>query len=596
MKFISEYFDNEEILKNLSPKIKSIIIKLRKNISFNGDNKRNIYNLLEEKKGNNIIIYSQYLDNILNSTKIKDLINFLDEEKKDKSYIYWGCLSNYVEYSSFFEQELIKDLKKTRFDYSLISLGILEKKDELYKTKKNICPNIQKRILYHGSQIGPISNILTSEFKYAKKPFYGMGIYFSDIIDYIAFYCGGTDLENRRDNFGKIIPINSTFSFIGCEVFYDKKKFKQIKDDSLYVDELDHFPSYEELKENYSDKMVEPNGIHFIRVDNEGDPLTETCFYKEKRKGVFLGNEYCITEKYQILPIYSLTVKRNEYFVLWRDPNFKGKNQYTDYLLERKLFCMEKGNMNIYFESSTEEALKFILRRKHNKIILITSIGLDLSGKKFIEIARKILGFDVMVLFFSANNAHLQWIQNFKNCLYTDKADIYEDYITNYNEEGLKKIKKNVEKEYKIKLKDFSNDFLSYPYFLNDGEFSTLIDEPFNPYIRHVIIYCKNNNKYLNIDNNIKNYNKAWDIIILGDEITLKMDNSYLDLDKDNENIARCEFMIIWKFKKINDSYVFMYPNKIYNNILSIENNKILVNQAEAGENELFQLFDVLED
>ena len=273
-----------------------------------------------------------------------------------------------------------------------------------------------------------------------------MGIYFSDIIDYIAFYTGGNTFENRRDNFGKVIPVNSTFSFIGCEIFYDKKKFKQIKDLSLYVEDLTEFPTYEELIQNYNDKMVEPNGIHFIRVDNAGDSLSESCFLEEKRKGQFLGNEYGITEKYQILPIYSLTVKRNEFFILWRDPNFEGENQYSDYLLERKLFCTEKAKMNIYFESSTEEELKFILRRKYNKIILITSVGLDLSGKKFIEIARKILGFDVMVLFFSANENHLKWIQQFPNCLYTDTSEIYEEYITNFNEKGLKNLKKKLSK------------------------------------------------------------------------------------------------------------------------------------------------------
>ena len=343
--------------------------------------------------------------------------------------------------------------------------------------------------------------------------------------------------------------------------------------------------------------MVEPNGIHFIRVDNEGDSLSESIFLKEKKKGVFLGNEYAITEMNQILPIYSLTVKRNEYFVLWRDPNFEGENIFTNYLFERKLFCMEKTNMNIYFESSTEEALKFIVRRKCNKFILITSIGLDLSGKKFIEIARKILGFDVMVLFFSANNDHLKWIQNFQNCLYTDESDIYEEYITNFNEKGLKDLKTYIEKEYKIKLKDFSSDFLSYPYFRNNGEYSSLIVEPFNPYIRHVKIFCKNKNKYLSFDDNTNEVNNnIWDVTLLGDEITLKNNNFYLDLDKDNENITRCQFMKIWKFKKIDESYVFININKKDNNILSMETDKLLVNKSKEGKNELFQLIDILED
>ena len=491
----------------------------------------------------------------------------------------------------------MKDLKNTKFDYSLISLGIIENKDEIeYKNKRDICPNMIKKIVYHGSQIDPISKILTTEFKYAKRPFYGMGIYFSDIIDYIAFYTGGNTFENRRDNFGKVIPVNSTFSFIGCEIFYDKNKFRQIKDFSLYVKDLDHFPTYEELKKYYKDKMVVPNGIHFIRVKNDGNSLTETCFIKEKKKGEFLGNEYVITEKYQILPIYSLTVKRNEYFVLWRDPNFKGKNQFSDYLLQRKLFCMEKANMNIYFEISTEEALKFLLRRKYNKVILITSIGPDLSGKRFIEIARKILGFDVIVLFFSVNRDNLKWITNFPNCLYTDTGELYEEYISNFNQKGLTNLKKEVEKKYNITLKDFSNDFISYPYFVKEAKFSSLKFENCNPYLRHVKIYCKNRDSFLYIrkDNN-NNQDCVWDITLIDDKITLCLNGYYLDVDEDHENIIGSQFMKIWKFEKIQDYYAFIYPYKEGKNILSMESNNCKVNKDYAGENEIFQLIDIME-
>ena len=94
--------------------------------------------------------------------------------------------------------------------------------------------------------------------------------------------------------------------------------------------------------------------------------------------------------------------------------------------------------MNIYIESNTEKALKFIYKRRFNKMILITSIGLDLSGKKFIEIARKILGSNIIVLIFSSNENHLKWSQNFPNVLYTNNGLIYQKYITNYNEKGLK--------------------------------------------------------------------------------------------------------------------------------------------------------------
>jgi len=93
--------------------------------------------------------------------------------------------------------------------------------------------------------------------------------------------------------------------------------------------------------------------------------------------------------------------------------------------------------MNAYFEDSLEKALEIIKRTKYNKIILISNIGLDKSGKKFIEVARKILGFNVIVLFFSGNSSHFSWLQSFPNALYTNNASFYKDFILNYNEKGL---------------------------------------------------------------------------------------------------------------------------------------------------------------
>ena len=604
MKYLSQFFENEEILEKLEPEIKTIILKLRNSLNFTENNEKNIINLLQEQKGNNIIIYAEYIKLIVNNQIMNDIITLLTNEIQLKIDNYWRCLSKYQKYSSFFEKEFIKDLKNSIFDYSLICLGILneEEHEEEYKLKLNECPNMKKKILYHGTQINPIAKILTDEFKYAARAFYGMGIYFTDMIDYVAFYTGGKDYMNRRDNFGNIIPVDSTFSFIASEVFYDEKKFKQIYDESLLVDELDHFPTYQELEEKYSDKMVQPNGIHFINVDNEGDQLTKSCFLNEQKEGNFLAKEYVITEKYQILPIYSLTVKRNEYFILWRDPNFKGKNEFTDYLLERKLFCMEKAKMNIYFESSTEEALKFLQRRKYNKVILITSIGLDLSGKKFIEVARKIFGFNVMVLFFSANENHLTWITKFPNCLYANTAEIYEEYITNFNEKGLKSLKKEVENEYDISLMEFSEDFLSYPNCKNiDNNFSSLNFLCKNNYLRHVKIYCQNKNKYLFLGNKKKkkikdNDDYVWDVTIVDNEITLFSNGKYLNVDEDKETIVGYKYMIIWNYKIINGQYYFIYPNKKKKTILSMEENIIKVNKEKPGKNELFQLIDVIEN
>ena len=50
--------------------------------------------------------------------------------------------------------------------------------------------------------------------------------------------------------------------------------------------------------------------------------------------------------------------------------------------------------------------------------ILISNVGDDLSGKKFIEDARKILENEVIVLFLTYNTKHIEWIKNFKNAFF----------------------------------------------------------------------------------------------------------------------------------------------------------------------------------
>ena len=211
------------------------------------------------------------------------------------------------------------------------------------------------------------------------------------------------------------------------------------------VNDLDHFPTYEEIKRDYPDKMVEKNGVHYARIEPEyGQVRNKEEIISDIKKGKFLGTEYVITEKERILPLYGLTFKRNEYLIIWRDSHFKGANEFYEFLEEQKLFIYEYAKMNAYFESSIEKALELIQRKKYNKIILISNIGLDLSGKRFVEIARKILGFNVMVLFYSKNKSHLSWLQNFPNVLFTDNSNFYQEYILNYNEKGLLNLKKRL--------------------------------------------------------------------------------------------------------------------------------------------------------
>ena len=59
-----------------------------------------------------------------------------------------------------------------------------------------------------------------------------------------------------------------------------------------------------------------------------------------------MGIEYVITEQDQMLPLYGLTLKRNEYFVIWRDPGFTFENEHSEYLRERRRFIFKQAKMN----------------------------------------------------------------------------------------------------------------------------------------------------------------------------------------------------------------------------------------------------------
>ena len=556
----------------------------------------NIELLINENKIVNIYFYSQFLQKIKSKDIFQLIKQYLNKQQKLEIDNYWKSISKYKSFNTFFESQFINDLKKSKFDYSLISINILERENSKeYAQNQKICPNINKKILYFNIKTNGGFNSL----EYSKKTFYGKGFYFTDNLDYLSIYL---PYEKGDFNYGKIIPINSSFTCIASEIFYDKNKLKFAKDINLFMSKSINDVLY------LQDEKPGPNGIHYIKIENKNkiDSAKSISQDKEEKKN-FIGNEYVISEKYQIFPIYALTLKRNEYCVLWKDPHFSRKNNinniiidnndYSTFLEKLKEEYMHKTNMNFYFESSMEEALKFIIRRKYDKIILVTNIGLDLSGKKFIEIARKILGFDIIVLFFSNNPSHFEWISNFPNCLYTNKLDIFEEYILNYNEDGLKKLREKVVETYQIKLKKFSFDFISFPNYKSEGEFSSL--EFKSNYIRRV--YIKNDNIYLCMNDfgevHIGEKPCEWDITIYDNEITLFSNGFYLDIDDHNKvNTFGNQYLSRWNFDKINDYYYFISSKKKMSNILTIEGKEVFVKKDKPEKSEIFELIDVLED
>ena len=560
--------------------------------------------ILKEKEGSNIIEYAKYIDSIIKTDEIEELINIHDLEQKENIFKFLKNIIKYEKYNTYFEKEFTKAQIESIFDYSIINLVLLDNKNFLkYEEAKKRCDNCTTKLLFHGTQIDPASKIISSEFKYTRRAFYGMGIYFTDNLDYTTFYSGGDQFKNRRENFNKICQPNSTFTFIASEIFYDKKKLKEIKDNSYYAKSLDYFPTYEEIKTKYKDKMVEKNGIHFIRVKSDhGNVLKDINSVEERKNGAFIVNEYVVTELEQICPLYAIKIKRNEYFLLWRDLNFKGKNFFSDYLKQRELYANGIAKMNIYIENNTENALKFIYKRRFNKMILITSIGLDFSGKKFIEIARKILGSNIIVLIYSSNKDHLKWIQNFTNVLYTNNSTIYKKFIKNYDEKGLKELKKEVEEIYNIKLLDFTNDFLSYPLYIENQKYPNINWSEKSPYIREVSIeYSKTDSILIMNDNGIfKMVSKSkakeypnWDITLINDELTLFSNGYYLGYDENSNKIVSDKYMRRWKFTITNNGRYIIKTNN--NLLITISDNTLNLKPNDFclhNDNSIFEFID----
>ena len=284
IKYISNFIKDLNLIQ--SKEVRDIIIELR-NMNSSTEPpegpEEDIILKLSDTTGNNFMLYSRYVCTIISNQDINNLLQIVDQNMRNIIIEQSIILSKYEEINKNFEKSLEESIKNSYFDYSLINFVMHPQSNlENYLKSMSECPNLVKRYLFHGTQIEPISKIITNGFKYPRKLFFGTGIAFSDMLDYTSFYCGGKDLMTRREFFGKTLPVNTTFSCVGAEVYFSKDRIKYIFDYSYYVDELDHFPTYDELKTNYRDKMVNKYGVHIASFEPKND------YDRKKEKITFL--------------------------------------------------------------------------------------------------------------------------------------------------------------------------------------------------------------------------------------------------------------------------------------------------------------------
>jgi len=423
------------------------------------DIKETIKKILLKVQGSNIINFSEYVDETIDTNQIDKMIKLLDSNDLKEINDIRFRLSKYNKYIELFMKEFHKAKKQSIFEFSVISLVVMEREDfEKFEKEREKCPNRVDKILYHGTSVVPISCILTEQFKKSVDRHYqhGKGVYFTDFLDYCWFYGGE---ENNRANKNKLPELDNNFTLITCLVYYDKKGFKKV------------------VNHKYTPKK---NEINFAYAGAHFETLIEPDFNK------FVGTEYIIWDLDQICPFISAKLKRSEFCVIWRDNNFsinpvynnKFDEIFKNFLNERIKYIKQMAKYNIYPCETSEEALKLVERKKYNKIILISNVGKDREGKKFVDKARKIIGNNVIVLFLAYNIAHLKWIKYYKNSLFSNDPLFYEEYLQCFDKKkfiknNLESLIDKMEEHYKVKF-NFDDKYLDYPKFKYDGNYSDL--------------------------------------------------------------------------------------------------------------------------
>ena len=105
------------------------------------------------------------MDEIIDSNQINKILNFLRKDDLKEMNDLKNLLSKYNNCIKLFNQEFEKSKKESIFELSVISLIIIEREDfEIFEREREKCPNRVERILYHGTNIEPISGILTSVY------------------------------------------------------------------------------------------------------------------------------------------------------------------------------------------------------------------------------------------------------------------------------------------------------------------------------------------------------------------------------------------------------------------------------------------------
>ena len=229
LKEIAPKLSNEQIYK-FPDKIFFIMNILKKGRVLPKTIEQEIIKILQKMDGSNILCFSDYVNEEINSKQVDEMINLLNPNDIKEIKNIKFLLSKYNDHIKLFDKEFEKAKRESIFEFSIISLVIIEREDfEKFEQERKKCPNRVEKILFHGTSIEPISCILTGLFKKSVDRHYqhGKGVYFTDFLDYCWFYGGN---EGNRANKNKIPKVEDNFTLIACSIYYNQEGYRKVKD------------------------------------------------------------------------------------------------------------------------------------------------------------------------------------------------------------------------------------------------------------------------------------------------------------------------------------------------------------------------------
>ena len=473
----------QELYENIKNEVKEIVDKIKENTFYFVDNKSpdfaqdSVIDLTNERNSYRIknIFKSMFENNEdISNEKYKEFtfleksnkISFEDFEKfinilsqdamNQENNQFLKNFENFFDVEKYLKEALYESI----FEYKIITIYLINEDKKIYEINKLSCPNLKTKIFFHGTQPENIKKILSENFKPSSYPGkIGSGTYFTNSLDYVTFYGS----NKKRVGETKIPRLYQTFTFILSEVYYDEDK--------------------EKFAYEFTSEEVEKNGIKCAFVDGNASLLSKN---EINDKSKFIANEFLITYKEQILPLYGICFMRCEYLIIWRDYNFDENNpnnyieedfkKMLEFNEEIKKFSFREIDSKVYYVKTSEEGLNLIKKKKYNKIILITNA--NNNAKEYINKAREIIGCNCFSLVSSFSpSMHIEWVSKMKNVLISNQKEFHQRFIriiSDFDIQELMKLICDIENFYGYGFDEFDYQIPIYPNFKEEGRFVDL--------------------------------------------------------------------------------------------------------------------------